>query len=98
MTKIPDAIRQVAVAWGDAHHWFIEDKVKLTQDILEATDKLMSEKIMQQAIAFAEWINDEMYECFPQSDENIKFWHDVNGNGNYTTEDLLKKFLNTINT
>jgi len=56
MTKIPDSIREVAVTWGDAHHWFIEDKVKLAQDILEATDKHIRELNKQQAIAFAEWM------------------------------------------
>ena len=93
MSGIPDSIRKVAVAWGDAYNWFIEDKVKLAQDILEATDKHIQKTTQKQAVAFAEWINGEMYECFLHTDENVKFWHDVNGNGNYTTEELYTLFL-----
>lgn len=52
MTKIPDAIGEVAVAWGDACHLSVEDKVKLAQDILEATDKHLSELSKQQSIEF----------------------------------------------
>lgn len=61
MSGIPDSIREVAVAWGDAHDWFIEDKVKLAQDILEATDKSVRKISEQQAITFAEWITDNHY-------------------------------------
>lgn len=56
----------------------------------------MNQYAEQQSIAFAEWINGEMYECFLHSDENVKFWHDWEGNGNYTTEDLYKIFISTL--
>jgi len=95
MTKIPDAIREVAVVWGDVHHWFIKDKVKLAQDILEATDKLMSERVKQQAIAFAKFINSYRTDYAPYWDGE----HFMNELGeNITTEQLYEKFLNTINT
>lgn len=91
MSKIPDSIRQVAVAWGDAHHWFIEDKVKLAQDILEATDKLMSENIMKQALAFSEWNCKELWSThgslwYPYQDEDNPI----------TGEELYKLWLNTL--
>lgn len=59
MSKIPDVIRQVAVAWGDAHDWFIADKVKLAQDILEATDKHISEYTKQRVLNFMKWRDDQ---------------------------------------
>ena len=87
MNKIPDAVRKAAVAWGK--HLFIRDKVKLAQDMMVATEEYRK----QECISFAEWINGEMYECFLHTDENVKFWHDVHGNGSYTTEELYTKFL-----
>lgn len=65
MTKIPDAIREVAVARGDACHLSIEDKVKLAQDILEATDKHISELSKQQSIKFAEWMSNNPLDFQP---------------------------------
>lgn len=64
--------------------------------IIQAAHTAMDLYSEQRAIAFAEWINGEMYECFLHSDENVKFWHDWEGNGNHTTEDLYKIFLSTL--
>ena len=57
----------------------------------------MDEYAKQQAIGFAEWINGEMYECFLHIDENVKFWHDVDGNGNLTTEELYSLYSQNKN-
>jgi hypothetical protein len=91
MSGIPDSIRAVAVAWGDAYGWFIEDKVKLAQDILEATDKHVSKISEQQAIAFAEWITDNGWVHYPSRPGQ---WADLNTEGRVApTKELYTLFL-----
>lgn len=96
MSKIPDAIRQVAVSWGDAHHWFIEDKVKMAQDILEATDKLLSLQVKQKIVSFQEWIRSKgLYQ-----DEEYNYWKSKHPK-RFTmeaksTEELYEIFLSTL--
>lgn len=41
---VPDCIRAIAVIWGDAMDLSFGDTVKLARDILEATEKLVSDK------------------------------------------------------
>lgn len=98
MSKIPEAIREVAVAWGDAHHWFIEDKVKLAQDILEATDKLLLKTVKQQSIAFNEWLSDYGWErCDLNGPHSGKWVSDINIQyGFKTISQLYKEFFNTL--
>lgn len=93
MTKIPDAIRKVAVVWGDAHEWFIQDKVKLAQDILEATDKLLSEQAEQRSIDFTGWILNHELDFQPTAKNQIWIGVDM---VKYSSKDLYKKFLSTL--
>lgn len=95
MSKIPDAIRQVAVSWGDAYGWFIEDKVKLAQDILEAIDKHISEVSKQQSILFAKWVMQNCCQDLGNPDEERWSYHPMD-NEDYeekSSEELWQLFL-----
>lgn len=46
-----------------------------------------------QAIAFASWLDGNMYECFLMTDEGEKHWHDMDEKGNFTTSQLYTLFL-----
>ena len=59
MSKIPDSIREVALAWSG--HLFIRDKVKFAQDLLEATEKYRLEYASMQSVAFLKWLRTNAY-------------------------------------
>jgi len=94
MSGIPDSIRAVAVAWGDAHNWFIEDKVKLAQDILEATDTRIQNVAELQSIAFTSWIASQEGENKIVLVDGQWYWEsDVDGDQPLSEDALYSLFL-----
>ena len=55
--------------------------------------RAMDQYSQQQAIAFAEWIDGNGFECELHTDENVKFWAVKDGSPYLTTDELYTLFL-----
>jgi hypothetical protein len=93
MSKIPDGIREVVVAWSG--HLFIKDKVKFAQDLLEATEKHRLEYAQDQAIAFAEWLATWGWEMLDLNGPRSGMWVSPSNvqYGDKSLSDLYTDFL-----
>lgn len=90
MSKIPDSIREVVVAWSG--HLFIKDKVKFAQDLLEATEKYRLLYTKSQCIEFTEW-RDGMYCPYTQMGNGMWAHTELEEEPNLTTGQLYDLFI-----
>lgn len=93
MGKIPDAVRKAAVEWSS--HLFIRDRVKLAQDMLEATEEYRNDYAEQQAIAFVEWIDKNATRSMEKG-KWIYYATNADYNAIHTTSELYTLYKQTI--